>query len=406
MRLQLIIASTFSHNIADLAVLQTTQRLKQTIDNIPEETLLYQFSSSSWLLEVNKDHNGESSKSIAQEILRKISNEPLKIDEREISVTCSIGISDFPAHGNSISELLRNADSTLYKSQTSGRNTFAIFHAGIKEKTKKLLKMEYNLRDALHKNEFQLFFQRKINVNDNSICSAEALIRWQHDGQIVSPADFIPVAEKSNLIIAIGNWVIDEACHQINQWRKTDMGTTNVSVNISPKHFLASDFIETVQNTLKRYDLPAPCLELEITEQAMMIDSDIVIRRLKILKDIGVRLSIDDFGTGFSSLSYIRTLPIDLIKIDQSFIRSMLNSDRDLTIVQMIIQLCKKLNLEVVAEGIETEQQKNVLISFDCDYLQGYLFNKPLRVTDYEQFMAKTSNTLHASQSRNERLLD
>ncbi len=266
--------------------------------------------------------------------------------------------------------------------------------------------MEYNLRDALHKNEFQLFFQRKINVNDNSICSAEALIRWQHDGQIVSPADFIPVAEKSNLIIAIGNWVIDEACHQINQWRKTDMGTTNVSVNISPKHFLASDFIETVQNTLKRYDLPAPCLELEITEQAMMIDSDIVIRRLKILKDIGVRLSIDDFGTGFSSLSYIRTLPIDLIKIDQSFIRSMLNSDRDLTIVQMIIQLCKKLNLEVVAEGIETEQQKNVLISFDCDYLQGYLFNKPLRVTDYEQFMAKTSNTLHASQSRNERLLD
>lgn len=406
MRLQLIIASTFSHNIADLAVLQTTQRLKQTIDNIPEETLLYQFSSSSWLLEVNKDHNGESSKSIAQEILRKISNEPLKIDEREISVTCSIGISDLPAHGNSISELLRNADSALYKSQTSGRNTFAIFHAGIKEKTKKLLKMEYNLRDALHKNEFQLFFQRKINVNDNSICSAEALIRWQHDGQIVSPADFIPVAEKSNLIIAIGNWVIDEACHQINQWRKTDMGTTNVSVNISPKHFLASDFIETVQNTLKRYDLPAPCLELEITEQAMMIDSDIVIRRLKILKDIGVRLSIDDFGTGFSSLSYIRTLPIDLIKIDQSFIHSMLNSDRDLAIVQMIIQLCKKLNLEVVAEGVETEQQKNVLISFDCDYLQGYLFSKPLRVTDYEQFMAKTSNTLHASQSRNERLLD
>lgn len=406
MRLQLIIASTFSHNIADLAVLQTTQRLKQTIDNIPEETLLYQFSSSSWLLEVNKDHNGESSKSIAQEILRKISNEPLKIDEREISVTCSIGISDLPAHGNSISELLRNADSALYKSQTSGRNTFAIFHAGIKEKTKKLLKMEYNLRDALHKNEFQLFFQRKINVNDNSICSAEALIRWQHDGQIVSPADFIPVAEKSNLIIAIGNWVIDEACHQINQWRKTDMGTTNVSVNISPKHFLASDFIETVQNTLKRYDLPAPCLELEITEHAMMIDSDIVIRRLKILKDIGVRLSIDDFGTGFSSLSYIRTLPIDLIKIDQSFIHSMLNSDRDLAIVQMIIQLCKKLNLEVVAEGVETEQQKNVLISFDCDYLQGYLFSKPLRVTDYEQFMAKTSNTLHASQSRNERLLD
>ena len=139
MRLQLIIASTFSHNIADLAVLQTTQRLKQTIDNIPEETLLYQFSSSSWLLEVNKDHNGESSKSIAQEILRKISNEPLKIDEREISVTCSIGISDLPAHGNSISELLRNADSALYKSQTSGRNTFAIFHAGIKEKTKKLI---------------------------------------------------------------------------------------------------------------------------------------------------------------------------------------------------------------------------------------------------------------------------
>ena len=192
----------------------------------------------------------------------------------------------------------------------------------------------------------------------------------------------------------IGNWVIDEACYHIHRWRKNGYKSRKVAVNISPKHLLATDFVDTVLDALKRHQLPAHSLELEITEEAMADDPETIISRLQALQKIGVTISIDDFGTGYSSLSYIRALPVDTIKIDKSFISAMTNSSNDLAIVLMIIQLAKKLDLTVVAEGVETKRQQKILTRFKCDFLQGYLFSPPLDADKYEQYLLKSESDL------------
>ncbi len=396
-----LIASTYGHNFADEAALQVTERLA-TLRNSYRDIGLYQFSRSAWLINITNHSQNISETSLAEKAISIIANQPLILDDRELSVTCSIGITDFPDSGTSIDEPLKNANSALYESQKSGRNTYTVFHPRIKEKINKLIAIECNLREALYKDEFELYYQPKIDTSNQTSCSAEALIRWHHNGQIVSPSDFIPIAERSNLIIDIGNWVIDEACHQMSKWEKIGLAAKTISVNISPKHFLAPDFVNTVKYALIRHEIPAHCLELEITEEATMQNSNIIINKLKELKSLGVTISIDDFGTGYSSLSYIRELPIDTIKIDKSFIDAMTKSNNDLVIVQMIIQLAKKLNLKVVAEGVETEQQQHILSKYECDYLQGYLFSKPLSTDKYKQYLIQSdsiSHTMHAKSS-------
>tara|TARA_R110002049_G_scaffold225521_1_gene397397 strand:+ start:21492 stop:23495 length:2004 start_codon:yes stop_codon:yes gene_type:complete len=389
-----LIASTFGHTLADHAVMQTMSRLITAIQSVSSETSLYQFSSATWLLSIKNDTQNELAKTIAENILATTSGKSLRLDESELSVTCSIGIANFPEHGESIGELLRNADSALYESHKSGRNTFTIFHSRIKDKIDKLLAMESNLRNALHNDEFELYFQPKLDTVNGSSFSAEALIRWRKNGKILLPGEFIPVAERSNLIMDIGNWVIDEACYHIHRWRKNGYKSRKVAVNISPKHLLATDFVDTVLDALKRHQLPAHSLELEITEEAMADDPETIISRLQALQKIGVTISIDDFGTGYSSLSYIRALPVDTIKIDKSFISAMTNSSNDLAIVLMIIQLAKKLDLTVVAEGVETKRQQKILTRFKCDFLQGYLFSPPLDADKYEQYLLKSESDL------------
>jgi len=314
-------------------------------------------------------------------ILHRIVNAivtPIKINEQELLVTSSIGIATYPNDGKTADELIKHADIAMYRAKELGKNNFQFFTQSMNEKAEKRLQIENLLRNAITKKELLLYYQPKVDLNSMQIVGMEALIRWNSkELGFVSPADFIALAEDTDLILPIGAWVLKTACKQVSAWKEAGYGDFLMSVNVSVRQFNRADFIETIQTTLDEAGLKASQLELEVTESILMKDIDLSSQTMRRLRSMGVKISIDDFGTGYSSLSYLKELPIDTLKIDKVFIDDIVASTDKAPIVETIIILAKNLGLNVVAEGVESLDQVNYLTERGCDQIQGYYFSKP-----------------------------
>jgi len=330
---------------------------------------------------------------VAQTILTEI-NRPYEIKNHSLYITPSIGITLFPAEDDTPGILLKQADAAMYRAKEGGKNSIHFFHPAIQEAADSRIQIENELRRALKNEEFELYFQPQIDAN-NQLIGAEALIRWQHpEIGIVLPGEFIPVAEESGLIIDIGNWVIESACQQLANWSSKKIDPPQISINISPRQFRQNDFVSNIDQTLSRYNVDPNKLLIELTEGILFNDIDDAVSKMHAIRSLGVRFSLDDFGTGYSSLAYLQKLPLDHIKIDQTFVRALDQNPNNAAIVETIINMGHNLNLKVIAEGVESKGELNVLKRMNCGEFQGYYFYKPLPITQFEALLQPT--TRHA----------
>lgn len=312
---------------------------------------------------------------------------------QEIFVTTSIGVAFLLHQSEDIQTLLRQADAALEYAKKQKSNYCQFYRSDMPVVLSDQINMETQLRYALERNEFEVYYQPQLNLASGRIEGCEALIRWRHPDQgYISPAKFVPLAEETGLIVPIGQWVLETSCAQSKQWQSQNLGMHYISVNISSVQFNQPNLIDSIKNTLASSGLSPHELELEVTETALMQDAESAIAILTELKALGIRLAIDDFGTGYSSLSYLKQLPIDTLKIDNCFVRGATKDPKNQAILQSTIELAHRLNLSVVAEGIENQEELLLLSQYKCDLLQGYWVGKPMSHTDIEQALAPTAN--------------
>ncbi|GAX90648.1 GGDEF domain-containing protein [Effusibacillus lacus] len=324
--------------------------------------------------------------------IAEVFKEPLICGSEEIFTSMSMGISLYPADGKDMEELLKNADTALYRARELGGGHYQFYTPEMNSKAFERLALETDLRKALDRQEFVLYYQPKVDMQTGQIVGMETLIRWEHpDLGTVSPAEFISLAEETGLIIPIGEWVLHTACKQNKAWQQAGFSPLRVAVNLSARQFRQTDLVATVARVLHETGLDPEYLELEITESIALENADRTIATLNELRTLGVRISIDDFGTGYSSLSYLKKFPIDTLKIDRSFVREIDTNLSDAAIVTAIITLAHSLNLKVVAEGVETPVQQAFLLKQKCDEMQGYLFSRPVPVSSFERLMAAST---------------
>ena len=330
---------------------------------------------------------------VAKNVLQHM-QAPFTLRDTEILASCSIGIAVYPKDGHSFEELLRHADLAMYQAKESGRNTYRFFDEDINASIRENLHLISTMRAAIVQNEFVLHYQPIFDLRTQAVVGVEALVRWQNPKLgLVAPNMFIPTAEKSGLIVELGQWVIDEACRQMSAWREAGAPRMTVSVNMSPVQFRRGDVEGVIGRALARSGLDPACLELEVTESTLVQDTEKFIQVLQRIKGLGIRISIDDFGTGYSNLSYLQRFAVDKLKIDQSFIKRLANGPQDAAIVNAIIQMAKSLHLTTNAEGVEDEATRTLLTEMGCDLAQGYLFARPMTA---DQFGVYISQTLRA----------
>lgn len=322
--------------------------------------------------------NGEDAAVSARKILRALAL-PHVIDNKSLDVNVSIGVSTYPSDGPDAESLMNKADTAMYEAKQSGRNNYQFFRRDMHARLADRQSFERDLRCALGRNEFLLHYQPKFNLQTGQITGVEALLRWQHPQRgIVYPGEFVPIAEECGLILAIGRWVLLEACRQARAWSDAGLGTVPVAVNVSASEFGDKDFVSGVRAVLIATGVEPPNLELELTESVLMEDAESTVRTLAALKSMGVRLAIDDFGTGYSSFTYLRRFPVDALKLHQSFVQEISADPEDATIVDAMINIGKSLKQRVIAEGVETRAQLNFLQRHGCAEAQGYYFSRPI----------------------------
>ncbi len=322
-------------------------------------------------------------------VTAKMMNElssPFVLADQELRVTASIGVATFPSDAEDPLRLLSQADAAMYHAKASGRRNVQMYAAAMSDIRQERLRLENDLHHALPRGQLELYYQPRIDLRNGSVASFEALIRWHHpvDG-LIEPGMFIPIAEESGLIMPIGDWVIEEACRQLTRWHEVGMPFASVSVNISARQFFDTRLPDRVRRAIDAAGLDGSQLELEITESVLMANTSETQSVFAGLKDLGVKLSIDDFGTGFSSLAYLKRFHVDNLKIDHSFVRDIGTDADDAAIVQAIVGLARSLQLRVIAEGVETWEQLAFLSDCGCDEAQGFLFAKPLPVSEAQR---------------------
>ncbi len=323
----------------------------------------------------------------ARRMLQSIA-EAHSIDLHELHVTTSIGVSVFPDDGLDAETLIKNADTAMYQAKENGRQSYQFFKAAMNVRAVQRQSIEESLRRALDRAEFAVHYQPKIKLATGEISGAEALLRWTHPTRgPVSPAEFIPVAEDSGLILPIGRWVLREACRQARAWSGQGLHVASMAVNISAMEFRNEDFLEGVFSILEDTGMPPRFLELELTESVLMKRAESTQSILKELRSRGVQLAVDDFGTGYSSLSYLRKFSIDALKIDQSFIRQITTTPDETSIVSAVISMGRSLKLRVVAEGVETPQELAFLQAHNCEEAQGFYFSRPVSAADFAKLL-------------------
>jgi diguanylate cyclase (GGDEF)-like protein len=367
------IDDTLGHAIGDRLLRAIAGRIRKTID---ERGTLARFEGDDFALLITDIHGSEDVLEMLKDLIEPL-KAPFVLDTHQLYITSSIGVSLFPVDGGTSEELLKNAGVALNRAQSLGGNNYQFYQAEMNALALERLTMEADLRSAIENGELRLHYQPQIDLSTHQILGAEALIRWQHPKLgLLSPAKFIPMAEDTDLIFPLGEWSIREACRQLISWQQTGLTGLRVSVNVSPNQFHQKNFVETVAQILAETGIDPRTLQLEITETSLIRSADHVVTRLAELKEMGLMVAIDDFGVGYSSLGYLKQLPIDMLKIDRSFVSEVSSDPDDAALVMAIITLAHNLRLKVLAEGVETEDQLRFLRLLRCDEGQGYLFGK------------------------------
>ncbi|MDD2740378.1 MAG: bifunctional diguanylate cyclase/phosphodiesterase, partial [Methylomonas lenta] len=352
-----------------------------------------------WPLPTSQSEAGLQAEQIAQKVQQSL-NLPYQLNGNSFLASFSIGISLFHAQLDTIESLLKNAETSVHQAKKAGRNTIRFFDPNIQAVIMTRLELGRDLLRALPEKEFELYYQLQAD-DQRHITGAEVLLRWNHPHRgMVSPAVFIPLAEETGVIVEIGDWVLLTACEQLMAWQQhPQMRHLQLAVNVSAVQFHQVDFVTKVHKVLSKYCAVSSLLKLELTESVVLDSAEQVIQKIQILKNFGLRFSMDDFGTGYSSLSYLKRLPLDQLKIDQSFVRDIVSDPNAGVIIQTIIGMAHNLGLEVIAEGLETEEQLALLIKYGCRNYQGYLLSKPLPIAEFEALLHQRSLSLSMGQS-------
>jgi EAL domain-containing protein (putative c-di-GMP-specific phosphodiesterase class I) len=314
--------------------------------------------------------------------------QPLRIDDHDLYITISIGIALAPEDGADANTLLKNADAALYRAKEQGRHTYQFYSADLSHKASKRLNLETNLYRALERREFHLRYQPQVDIESGRVMGLEALLRWQHpELGLINPVEFIPLLEDTGLIIPVGEWVLRSACEEASQWQQMQGSPLRLSVNLSGRQFNDPNLHNSVEIILAETKLAPPQLELEITESVLMQNDQASTSNLEAFQSLGVRIAIDDFGTGYSSLSYLKRFTVDTLKIDRSFIHDIIHNRGDETIIKAIIAMAQSLQVDTIAEGVETFDQLQFLRDNGCHTVQGFLLSKPFLASALPRFL-------------------
>ncbi|KQB54401.1 diguanylate phosphodiesterase [Pseudomonas endophytica] len=371
----------WGHLIGDQVLVEFSARLASCL-NVSDTLGRMDGHELALILMIRKGQSGP--KQIVERIREEL-REPFKVHEQEVTMTASIGIALYPDDGIDAQRLIKQAKTAMTRAKQAGRDTYRFYTAQMNVEVQARQELETALREAVRKKAFELYYQPKIDLNDGTICGVEALLRWPRPGlPSVSPAVFVPILEEMGLISEVGQWVIASVCKQIAQWQRLGLRLAQVAVNVSAQQITEGDLVESIQRALNEHQIESKWLELELTESSLMVNTPETIASLLALREMGLKIAIDDFGTGYSSLAYLSRFPIDKLKIDIAFIREVPHNPQDAAITRTIIELAHSLNLQVIAEGVETDEQLEFLTDNGCDQVQGYLFSRPLPTQELE----------------------
>ena len=390
------INDTMGHNIGDAILRAVGKRLRASM---PESATVARSGEDEFAITMPLNGDVSTSRDIAERVIGVIRAEPFKVFNEMFQVRASIGVATYPDDGIDPDQVLKNADIALNRAKEEGRDLIKEYSEDFDRAVQQRFQMLRDLREAMEKNQLDLYYQPQLDLKTGRVIGAEALLRWfkpdnsKEGGSFISPADFVPIAEQSGLIVPIGEWVMSKACHTAAEWAKAGHDL-RIAVNVSGAQFYQSDIVAYVSKVLAETGLPPHNLELEVTESVFMEDIQHTITILQNLHALGVELAIDDFGTGYSSLSYLRQFPIDRLKIDQSFIRNALNNPDDAAIARTIVALGHSLNLKVIAEGVETREHEAFLQAQGCDEVQGFRYSRPIPKEKFNAFMGEYSGDI------------
>jgi len=384
---------TLGHDLGDLLLKEAARRL---VGSVRSEDTVARVGGDEFVVVLCELGDASDAARVARKIGAAMAR-PFLLEGHEVFVTASIGIAMFPGDGNDGETLIKNADVAMFRAKEAGRNSSEFYAATMNEKAMEKLQLESDLRRAVERNELLLHFQPKVNIAGRKVEGFEALLRWNRAGNgLVSPAVFVPLLEDSGMIVSVGEWVIRAACAQIREWRLAGLMPVPVAVNVSAKQFLHGNLSAVIERALQDYGVGAGLLQIEITESDAMQDPERAIRVLGQLKARGIAIAIDDFGTGYSSLGYLKRFPIDLLKLDRSFVTGLPNDSDDVSIARAVIGMAHSLDLKVIAEGVETEEQRAFLANNGCNQMQGYLFSRPVPAAQCASFLGVGDATASA----------
>ena len=386
-----VINDTMGHDVGDRLLIQVGERLSDVLlsQHRSGAGVLGRLGGDEFAVILPKLLQPQDAAHFAKKLLDVLSK-PFMAEEMDYFLGASIGISVYPFDGEDVRALMKNADAAMYHAKEQGRNNFQFYRDDLNKSSMARIMMERDLRSAVEKNEFVLFYQPQMALDTGKLVGAEALIRWLHPQRgMVSPGEFIPLAEETGLVVPMGTWALETACRQSKMWWDAGFPPVRVAVNLSGIQFKQPEFIDMVVGIVERSGLDARWLELELTESIAMGDVEDTYSKLKMLSNVHIQLAIDDFGTGFSSLSYLKRFPIDTLKIDQSFVRNCTVDTEDAAIIRTLVGLAHSLGLSVIAEGVETKEQLDFLKLQGCDEIQGYFYARPLPVEAFADFMRK-----------------
>lgn len=379
-----LINDSLGHGAGDAVLVEVARRLGAVCRGADT---LARLAGDEFVMLLEGMGNSEAAAAIACRILAGLAP-PVHAGGRDIDVAASLGLALYPDDGGDIESLLRNADAAMYAAKAAGRNTFRFYDEAMNRRASQRLALETDLRRAVARRQLELFYQPQIRSADGRLAGVEALLRWRHPERgLVSPVEFIPLAEEAGMITELGEWALAEAARQIVAWRQQGIEVLRMAVNLSPRQFHAADLADRLERILATAGAPNEWIELEITESAAMTHPEGAVQVLQRLHERGIQVAMDDFGTGHSSLAMLRTLPLNVLKLDRSFVQHLPESETDAAVATAVVTLARRLGLSVVAEGVETAAQQQFLTEIGCDLLQGFLFARPLPVAEFEAWM-------------------
>lgn len=384
-----IINDTLGHSYGDELLIDVAYRLKEIVDS---NDYLARFGGDEFII-LTQNIEGIDEYDHKLKKIQKVFSYPFVLSMKEFFITISVGVVLAPKNGRTVQTLIKNVDAAMYEAKEMGKNTYYYFDEKINNKLMKKIELQSELRKAIDNNEFQIFYQAQIDLKTDRIVGFEALIRWVHPEKgLIYPDGFILLAEETGLIVPIGRWVLYESCKQLKRWKDAGYNDINVAVNLSVRQFRDADLVHMIQGIIDETGIEPKDLELEITESLALEDIEYTIEVMERINEMGIEFSLDDFGTGYSSMNYLKRLPVKNLKIDKSFIHTMMDNENEQKIVSTIINLAQILNLNVIAEGVEYIDQASFLKEVNCNKVQGYLYSEPINSVEAGKLLSKYYN--------------